>query len=135
MLWPEIIGAFAVGFLVLVVGSALARRSKGWSPRWSAKASREVSLSVPPEEALERARRALEAVKLVAEPTVSDGLLEGKTPSSWKTFGDTISIRLDRQGDGTRATVSARPTLPQKFDFGRSRSLVDAVAARLADGG
>jgi hypothetical protein len=133
VIWQLVIGlgsGLCIGALLL----ALSRRTKRWSPRWSVQATRELELAISRDETVARARRALEGLQLVAAPTVEDGTVEGEVPASWKTMGNTITIHVGERDGTTVAVVSSRPTFPQRFDWGRSRSLVDAVAARLTDG-
>jgi hypothetical protein len=110
----------------------VARRAGRWGPSWSAKASRELTLAVPRAQALERARRALEALDLVEAPEVDGESVTATTRATWRTFGNRVTVRVRETERGeTLVTVSSRPTRPQKFDWGTSRSLVDAVVSRL----
>ena len=127
----SIVAGLVVGQLLIV----MARRTKGWTPGWSVNASRQLELDGSPEAVLARARHALDAFDLAGAPVVGNGSIEAEVPRNWKTMGNTITIEVaDGEGDTTRVTVSSRPLFPQKFDWGRSKSLVDAVASHLAEG-
>lgn len=136
MSWSLVIGGVITAAIIVIIPVVLAGRSKGWSPRWSARARQELQLAMPHREAHARAPKALARLSLVGKPTVSDGLIEAKVGGNWKTYGNAIRIHLAPDGDRrTVAIISSRPTLPQFYDWGRSRSIVDAMANDLANGG
>jgi hypothetical protein len=124
------VGGLLVGQLLIL----MAGRTKGWTPRWSVNAARQLELKGSPADVLARAGQALEELDLVGAPAVENGSIEAEVPRNWRTMGNTITVRVVEGEAGTTvALVSSRPVFPQRFDWGRSRLLVDAVASCLAD--
>lgn len=86
------------------------------------------------EEAYARSLRAVTSLDLVGDPSIADGVIEAKVGANLKTSGNILTVQLRPDGRGrTAVAISGRPTLPQFYDWGRSRSMVDAIARKLMD--
>jgi hypothetical protein len=133
-----IIGAaLAVIATVLGLGGAwfVIRRLRGWNPRWSVRASQEMELRLTDHEAARRIMTALSRLPLSGE--ISHGpdgnSFQATVSGPWLTYGSIVNIDTRPLGKH-RVTViiSGRPATPALFDRGRSRAIVQRLAAELS---
>lgn len=133
-------GGVAVGLTLAVIVGFLHRRCvqkiSGKYPnendhKMDVKAIRDIELKMPLDRAFDLCVESLDRIIRcnITEEDRSQGRITAKTGINWKTWGDTISLRLNRLNDNTtHVIVSSRPAARSTLvDFGKNLENVQSI--------
>ena len=122
-----------VGFAAVVAAAALTgRRDRvGWIWPWQ-----RIALRLDPDADVDEVRsRAVQALGEVSPRPVDPdrrGRLVVRTPTSMRSFGETVRVEVRAAGAETDVVISSRPLVPVAvIDFGKGRANVQAVERAL----
>ena len=110
----------------------------GWTPSWSANASRDLVLPLTQPQAFAAVEVVVRSLPRLVDvrSDVDRWYVEATTARDVKTMGVLVSVSVSSMGErATRVLIACRTMTPQWYDWGETRRLANEIAGRLASDG